>query len=353
MVQIGYTVPKERMFRDHRYLSGTTKSLSRHFSEVCEKIEARQRFAPDDYALDIGGNDGTFLTSLRDHGIGVLNVDSGTFQAEISNRNGIPCINAFFDAAVARDIRQHRGAARVVHGSGIFFHLEDLHSVFDGIRHVLADDGLLVAEFIYLPSMVRACAFDQIYHEHLLYYTAHSFSNVLEQHGLEIYDAELVPIHGGSCIAYIGHKGRQPRTERLVRMLAAEEEDGYNDAAVYREFAARAAVLRDRLAALVRDARRAGKSIQALGAPVKGTTIIHYCGFSEQDLDCAVEINEFKCDTWYPGTRIPVLHQDAVKPPDLYLMLSWNFRDEILERLSDYRERGGKVLVPIPAPVIV
>jgi len=353
MVQLNYTVPKETMFVDHKYLSGTTRSLARHFDEVCSAILKRVTFAPDDYVLDIGGNDGTFLTSFTRRGIGVLNVDSGRLQAKLSEGNGVPCLNTFFNEDAAKQILASRGHARVIHGSGIFFHLEELHSAFAGIHDVLHPDGMVVAEFIYLPGMVESCAFDQIYHEHLLYYTIQSFQAVLAQHGLEIFDAELVPIHGGSCIAYISHKGRQAPTPALQALVQAERDGGFDRIGVYRDFARRTAELRDTLVAMVRQARAEGKRIQALGAPVKGSTIVNYCGFTEQDLECAVEINEFKCGTWVPGTRIPVHHQDRVAPPDLYLMLSWNFRDEILGRLADYRAAGGKVLVPIPKPEVV
>jgi len=101
MVQIGYTVPKEVMFSDHHYLSGTTRSLRQHFSTVCDKILKRMHIAPDDYIIDIGGNDGTFLAFFRDENINVLNVESGVKQARISQENDIPCLNKFFNEATA------------------------------------------------------------------------------------------------------------------------------------------------------------------------------------------------------------------------------------------------------------
>ena len=98
----------------------------------------------------------------------------------------------------------------------------------------------MVAEFIYLPEMVRSCAYDQIYHEHLLYYTVRSFDSLLQRHGLTIFDAELKPIHGGSCIAYITHVESAEKTVRLQEMEAAESDRGDNKIQVYRDFALRA-----------------------------------------------------------------------------------------------------------------
>jgi hypothetical protein len=353
MAQIGYTVPKEVMFVHHNYISGTTRKLREHFEAVGQDILAKIPFGPRDYILDIGGNDGTFLVPLRERGVGVLNVESATLQAEISRRKGLPTVNRFFNLDAARDLRREYGPARVIHGSGVFFHLEELHSAFAGIKELLHPDGVVVAEFIYLPTMMAQCAFDQVYHEHLVYYTIRSFNHLLNQHGLRIADATLHPIHGGTCIAWIAHAETARHTPAVTRLLQQEENAGFGGLEVYRDFATRVAALKETLVGMVRQIRGEGRRIQALGAPVKGSTIINYCGFTDNDIECAVEVNEFKVGTYYPGTHIPVRHQDAIRPPDVYLLLAWNFQEEILSKLAVFRASGGRILVPIPAPEII
>lgn len=353
MVQIGFTIPKEFMFVDHNYVSGTTKSLIAHFEQVAAKILKRVDFKETDYILDIGGNDGTFLKSFKREGYGVLNVDSGIKQAELSNAIGIPCINDFFNEKLCKEILTTHGKAKVIHGSGILFHLEELHSVFAGIKSLLDEDGLLVAEFIYLPEMINNNAYDQIYHEHLLYYSLKSFNSLLNKYELEIYDAEIVPIHGGSCIAYIGHSGRNALSEQFKQLINAENINCSDKVEVYKEFAKRVVLMREELRKMVFSLRQQGKSIQALGAPVKGSTIINYCNFTKNEIDCAVEINDLKCNCYMPGTLIPVYHQDNVPPPDVYLLLSWNFKTEILSKLAHYQNSGGKILLPIPQPELI
>ncbi len=353
MAQISYTVPKEVMFVEHDYVSGTTKSLRRHFEGVAELIKNRVAFGAGDYVLDIGGNDGTFLQSVQHFGIDTLNVESGSRQATLSQQAGVPTLNAFFNAETAADIRRERGPAKVIHGSGVFFHLEELHSVFRGIKELLASDGFVVAEFIYFPGMIEGMAFDQIYHEHLTYYAITTFDRLLARHGLKIVDAELMPIHGGSCIAWITHADTVPESAAVAALRQKEQALGLETLELYRGWADRIAALRDKLVALVHGLRRQGLTIHALGAPVKGSTILNYCGFTTDDIACAVEINELKVGKRVPGAGLPVYHQDRVPPPDAYLLLAWNFREEALARLGDFRAKGGKIIVPLPAPEII
>ena len=50
-----------------------------------------------------------------------------------------------------------------------------------------------------------------------------------------------------------------------------------------------------------------------------------------------------------PGARIPIVDEATVSPPDAYLLLAWNFIDEIMEKERAYLEGGGAFIVPVPA----
>jgi hypothetical protein len=347
--QINYTIPKEKMFVKHSYMSGTTKTLTSHFQNVGEKIMKLNSFKKDDYVMDIGGNDGTFLEFFKEKNIKVLNIDSGTEQANLSNKKGIECINDFFNEKISSEIIKKYGKAKIIHGSGIFFHLEDLKSVFKGIKNVLNNNGSLVAEFIYLPSMIKNLAFDQIYHEHLLYYSLHSFQKLLDQFDLEITNAELFAIHGGSCVVQVNHKAdNMAVSQNTKELFSLEKKEGFLDFKVYEDFSSKVLSLKKDMVDLINKIKKDNKKIYALGAPVKGTTLLNFMEFNEDILDCAVEVNKHKFNTFYPGTKIPVLNQDEVEDPDYYLFLSWNFKNEIISKMSNYVEKGGKFIIPFP-----
>ena len=352
LVQLGYTVPKEVMFAEHAYLSGMTTSLRAHFAQVATGVHARLLERQPAFMVDIGGNDGTDARCYQALGWRVLNVESGVKQAALAREQGIETVNAFFDVDCAREMVGRHGTADVVSASGVFFHLEKLHSVTEGITALLAPQGVFVVQFIYLLDMLEHVSFDNIYHEHLLFYSLQTLGRLLRMYGLEIFDAERAAIHGGSVIAYAGHCGAHAPSQRLQHMLERERHAlGAKD--VYRTFAVQVRQLRDELERVVRGLAKAGHRLYAYGAPVKGTTLLNYCGLDVDVVSCAVEINPFKCGTYYPGTAIPIVSERDVAPPDYYLLLAWNFKDEILRKEISFREQGGRFIVPIPWPAIV
>ncbi len=182
----------------------------------------------------------------------------------------------------------------MVNASGVFFHLEELHSVTDGIRECLANDGVFVVQFLYMKQIVENLAFDQIYHEHLLYYNLATIETLLNRHGLTMFDAYVAPIHGGSVIGFVTHQGRREPTERLNKLRTAEQKNCSNELATYLEFARRIEQMKAENVAYLEEAKRLGKTIYGMGAPVKGNTLLNYFGIGRQYLDCLVEKNELR-----------------------------------------------------------
>ena len=92
-----------------------------------------------------------------------------------------------------------------------------------------------------------------------------------------------------------------------------------------------------------------GKSVYALGAPVKGSTFLNFAGIDSDLVSCATEVNEFKIGRLVPGTSIPVVDESVLEQmPDYFLVLSWNFLDFLVEKYDDYLRSGGKFIVGVP-----
>ena len=203
LLQLDYTVPKETMFKNHTYVSSTTKTLKKHFLELAIENKNQFNLNEDDLILDIGGNDGTQLLQYKSIGLkNVINVESADNISEISAKSGVKTINEFFNEETVDKFIGEK-TVKLINASGVFFHLEELHSVIEGIRKCLMDNGVFVVQFMYAGTMVEKLNFDGIYHEHLCYYTLKSLSNLLEPYGLEIFDSYYSEIHSGSMVAKV------------------------------------------------------------------------------------------------------------------------------------------------------
>ena len=348
-VQLDYTVKKEVMFGDHTYLSGVTKSLSQHFKNVAEEIdETFFKNTVDKSVLDIGSNDGTQLKHFQALGYDVLGVESSIKTAKIANDAGVPTLNEFFNLEIVKKLNRQ---FHVINAAGVFFHLEELHSVTEGIKAALREDGVFIVQFLYMKRIVENLAFDQIYHEHLLYYNLKTIEVLLNRHGLSMFDAYLSPIHGGSIIGFVTHKGTQEPSDRLTEMRESEVTEKSNEFATYLDFAKRIEQMKIENLTYLSQAKAAGKTIWGFGAPVKGNTLLNYFGIGTQYLDYLVEKNELRRGLYSPGMHIPlVIEGELNKLPNIYYVLAWNFKREILANNQALIDQGVEFYFPVNPP---
>ena len=231
--------------------------------------------------------------------------------------------------------------------------MPDLNGFVAGIRTLLKPTGLAVVEAPYVKDMLDHCEFDTIYHEHLCYFSLTALDALFRRHGLAIRDAEWVAIHGGTLRLFaVPAESDRAVSHRVADLLAGEAAGGVGTLEPYRAFAERVAQvrhdLRDLLAALKAD----GKRIAAYGASAKGSTLLNYCGIGADTLDFVVDRSTVKQGKYTPGTGLRIFAPERLldEMPDYTLLLTWNFADEILAQQAEYRNRGGRFIVPVPLP---
>lgn len=349
LVQIDATIPKETMFGgEYAYVSGTTETLKAHFKDSAVRLSHRY-LSPDDFIVDIGSNDGTWLAQYGED-YRILGVEPSQL-ADVARRSRIPTVRDFFDEVSAEMILQRHGKAKLITAAGVFFHLEDLHSVIKGIETLLADDGVLVIQALYLGSIIETVAFDQVCHEHLCYYTLESLERLLAPYGFKVHDAKLLPIHGGTIEIHARHYKKPTNfmlTVEYMRFHAMESSKGLDSFTKYELFADnvrdRGEAIAQRLAALIMQ----DKTIYAYGAPAKGATLLNSFGISNRLVQCAIEKNPRKFEKDIPGCRIPIIDEARAEVPDVYLLLAWNFAEEIIAKEQAFLDGGGRFLIPFP-----
>jgi SAM-dependent methyltransferase len=356
LVQLTYVVDADLMFRNYAYVSGTTRTLTEHFRLAAAGLTKEFATPPGSLVVDIGSNDGTFLRQFQNLGMTVMGVDPASNVAAMANRGGVETLNEYFGAESARHVIEKTGRrADLMTAAGVFFHIDDMDDVCRGIKDLLAPDGVFQVQAIYLGDMLENNSFDNVYHEHVSYYTLKPLLRLFDRFGLEVFHVGNSPIHGGTLLVYICHRGARPVRESVAAQLKIESDNGWHGLQAYRDFALRVQALRASLVEILDDLQRQGKRLAAFGAPAKGNTLLNYCRLGPPQLAYAAEKAPLKIGLYTPGMRLPVIDEAEVMadPPDYFLMLPWNFKEELLANQSAYRSRGGKFIIPIPAPEIV
>lgn len=354
MLQLNYTVSKETMFSSHDYISGTTKTLTNHFYNLAKENIDQFEVKDTDWVLDIGGNDGTQLKQYKKLGINFpVNVESATNIAKISREeNNIFTYNAFFNEQFAWK-KFTPGQFKIINASGVFFHLEELHSVIRAIKYLLHPDGAFVVTFMYAGEMTYKNDYLMIYHEHLLYYTLYSLEKLLEPYDLKVFDAYYSNIHNGSIVAKIRHsclldppdsRDNGDYTDRYLRLKESDKELTLKR---FINFGNKVCENRFKLKNMLADLKSKGNKLYGFGCPVKGNTLLQYEQIDNTILDKIVEVNELKIGKYTPVTHIPIVKESKEDIPDYYLLLSYNFSSEILAK-----NPGVKFIHPITCEII-
>jgi SAM-dependent methyltransferase len=349
LVQLGLAVDPVIIFPpEYPYTSGTTKLLRDNFSELYGEASAMLKLAPQDLVIDIGSNDGTLLSNFKSHRI--LGIEP-TEVGKIANGRSVPTLMRYFTPAVAAEVKREHGAARVVTAANCFAHIEDVHSIVQGILDLLAPDGVFISESHYLIGLLDRLQYDTVYHEHLRYYSLASLANLLSMHGLEVFHARAIPTHGGSIRVYAARQGARPVAESVAKMLAAEPR-GEAMLARLKQFRNDVMLSKLRLLAMIRELKEQGARICGISAPSRASTLVNYLGLDEAIIDYVCEIaGSLKIGKCMPGTSIPVVEESRLfsDQPDCAVIFSWHIADELAPKL---RAKGyrGKLVTPLPVP---
>ncbi len=351
LVQLEEFESPGEIFRDYVYFSSYSDSWLAHAREFVAR--ATDRFGLDARSLvvEIASNDGYLLQYFKERGIPALGIEPAGNVAQVAIDAGIDTVTEFFGVALARRLRDARQGCDLLVGNNVLAHVPDLNDFVAGLELLLADDGALSMEFPHLLQLVAHTQFDTIYHEHFSYFSLLAVQRIFRHHGLEIFDVEELPSHGGSLRIYAQHPdGACPHRDSVERLLAKERDAGLDRLEIYRHFSERVhEVKRDLLEFLI-EARRAGHRVVGYGAPAKGNTLLNFCGVGTDFIEYTVDRSPHKQGRFLPGTHIPVHSPERIAQtkPDYVLILPWNLQDEIMEQMTHIRGWGGRFVVPIP-----
>ena len=354
LVQLTHTVAPDVLFRDYVWVSGTAKTTRDYADVFCDAVMSRLPAGNDVIINEVASNDGTFLRPFANRGMMVLGIDPARNIAEIAQNSGIPTYSEFFGTDAASYVVNKQGNADVVIARNVIPHVADVNDVIAGIHILLKENGLGVIEFHDASVIQQELHYDSIYHEHLFYFTITTIIRLLAQHGLHGFDISQSPISGGSIVIYFSKQARE-KSEALQVMIDKERVNGVNALPQWQRFAQDCALHKSNLIAVIHELRAKGKVIAGYGASARSATMLNYCGLGREDIAVIADQNTMKQGRLAPGSHIPIVSpEDAIaSQPDAFILLAWNFSQELRELLFEKYDFSGTIIQPLPNEVTV
>lgn len=348
-----YAGADELFSADYAYFSSFSSTWLKHAEQYV--TDMAQRFALDakSHIVEVAANDGYLLQYAKARGIPCLGIEPTTSTADAARTKGIEIVEEFFGVKLAQQLAAQGKQADLTAANNVLAHVPDINDFVSGFAVLLKSAGVATFEFPHLLNLIEQNQFDTIYHEHYSYLSLTAVRTIFEANGLNVFDIEELPTHGGSLRVYAQRKdsGTRQTSQNVVKLLQRETGAGMSSKVFYAGFQAKANKVKNDLLVFLIEAQRAGKTVAGYGAAAKGNTLLNYAGVRPDMLPYVVDRNPAKQDKFLPGCRIPVVREDRIKQtkPDFILILPWNLRAEVSHQLEYIREWGGQFVTSVPA----
>ncbi|PKH00819.1 class I SAM-dependent methyltransferase [Paraglaciecola sp. MB-3u-78] len=342
-------------YQTYTYETSVTLGLTNQYQSYADDVLENHAPAEDLLVVDLGSNDGTMLRAFKRDGVKVLGVEPASQIAQKANGSGIPTINDFFSRSTCKQIIEDHGKASVVTANYMFANIDGLLAFTENVANLLCDDGVFVVLTGYHPEQMKINMFDYIYHEHFSYFTVAVLNTLFEKSGLELIDAIALQAKGGSIRVTAQKKGQKRQaSSRLLDILKEEYNQKMHDAETYFMYSKNINKLREECRKLCKELKDSGARIIGYGASHSTTTLVYHFGLAEF-LEYQIDDNPVKQGMYSPGHHIPVFSTDKLyqDKPEVVIVLAWNYAKPIIDKHTQFIQRGGRFILPLPALELV
>ena len=333
---------------EYSYTSSNSAFSRNHWDEYAKEVSDEIKQKPDSLVVEIGSNDGYLTQQFLKNKNRVLGVDPSPYMAELAKQRDVKTIVGLFGKEASEEILRDYGKADLVIANNVFNHADNPVEFTKSVSDILSSEGSFVFEQPYWLISIKSGKFDQIYHEHVSYFTVKSAKKLLERAGLAIKSARVVDYHGGS-LRIIAQKKENVISESLEAKKLIEEEESYGTFKLetYQAFMKKNLEQRNRFMQKVHKIKEEGHPIIGVGAPAKGNTFLNFYNLDNSLIDYVTDSSPHKKGKYTPATRIPIVGDEIFsKYGKVYaLILSWNLANQLKEKLYAIN-KNIELLVP-------
>jgi 2-polyprenyl-3-methyl-5-hydroxy-6-metoxy-1,4-benzoquinol methylase len=325
--QLSYVADPKKLFSNYLYLSSTSSSFVKHFQRAAKKYKNIFKLSTHAQIIDIGSNDGIALKAFKDLGFkNILGIEPAQNIAKIANKKGIKTINEFLNNDLVKKLEIK---ADLILASNVFAHVDQIHELTNCIFNLLKKNGVVVIEVQYLLNTLIDCTFDNIYHEHVNYWSVLSLNNFFKKKQAKIFKIEKINTHGGSIRVYVSKDINRKIENSVKKFISREVKLGINKFYIYDNFRKKVFKNRKIFKNKIKKIKNKNKNIIGYGAPAKATVALNFYNISNE-IDYIIDDNPLKNGKYIPGTGILIKNKNKnIIKFDYLLVLAWNFYKEI------------------------
>jgi SAM-dependent methyltransferase len=341
---LSYVVPPEKLFSTYLYTSSTAKSFREHFERAADIYIDEFGLNSESCVVDIGCNDGIALVPFKNKGIKTIGVDPAENIVKLCRNKGIETIQGYFDSNAVDAILDKHGKVDLITASNVFAHSDDIKFITTNVFKLLKDTGTFIIEVQYLKDTLSDLTFDNIYHEHLSYWSVTSLNNFFNSLGYTITKVEHIQTHGGSIRVYV-NKNSIKIDASVEKFLQEEKKFGLTNFETYKDFFDKIENIKEKTKKAFTVFKNKNKKIIGYGAPAKATTTLNYYKIDKNYIEYVVEDNILKHKKYIPGVNIPIFSKEELKnnKPDIIIVMAWNFIEEIRKNNKNLIDEGIQI----------
>ena len=348
-IQLRHCLTEEELYSNYTYSTPNAISLQNHYEEILKKIKDLNFVENEKKCIEIGSNNGNLLKFLSPHFKKVLGVDPARNIAEIANNQGIETWVNFFSDEISEKIIKKFDKFNVGIARHMFAHNNDPKKLMGAMSKVLDENGIFIIENAYAIDTFANGEFDQIYHEHMFYYSLTNINFLLKEFNFEVSDIMFSKVHGGSAVFICSRKNKLAISD-VVKKTLEKEYLYFSENKIFNDFLGKIDDLRKEIKKLLFDASKNNLSVGSYGAPAKAFTMFSFLELDRKDIKFCVDTTPTKINKFFPNFGIPVISEESLKNEiyDILIVNSWNYKDEIKAKSKSIFKKGTKLVFPIP-----
>lgn len=349
LLQLAHNYKLSRLFgNNYGYRSGLNKTMVKHLKKKAKKLSNFLKLKKNDFILDIGSNDGTFLNSFNKN-INKFGSDpTAKKYKEFYDKN----ITIIPDLFPNNKILTVKKKFKLISSIAMFYDLIDPIKFCHEVANLLHPEGIFHVELAYLPDIINKNLYDTFCQEHLTYYSYLSFSYLVDQTPFKIINYERNLINGGSINFNLAFKNSKHKINiiELKKLNDYEIIKKIHLVATYKNFFRKIKKDAQKLNLELKDIKGKNKKIYGFGASTKGNVILQMAKINHKLVEGIYDVNSFKFNKYTPGSKILIKDEKEIYKdrPDYLLLLIWHFSDTIKMKIKKFNLKKMKCIIPFP-----